>query len=82
MSPTEVQELDERLSRIRMPVNELARRVSCDPMTIAGQIKGKRRANQRLLRDVVSEVAREERELLAHLVRLHPDEARQALAAA
>lgn len=80
MPEIEAQELEERLSRIRLPVNEMARRVNCDPVTIAGQLKGKRRANERLLRDVVGELAREEHALLAHLIRLHPDQAR-ALAA-
>jgi hypothetical protein len=82
MSLIEAQELEERLSRIRLPVNEMARRVNCDPATIAGQAKGKRRANERLQRDMLSELVREEQQLLAHLVRLHPDQARAVLQAA
>jgi hypothetical protein len=82
MPTIEAQELEERLSRIRLPVNEMARRVNCDPVTITGQLKRKRRANGRLLRDVVDALTREEHAMLAHLVRLHPDQARAALQAA
>jgi len=82
MSMTEAQELEARLSRIRLPVRELARRVSCDQATIASHAKGRRQMNERLKRDVVEALIGEETSLLAYLVDLHPDQARAALARA
>lgn len=82
MSTIEAQELEERLSRIRLPVRSLARRVECHVATIANHAKGQSQMNDRLQRDVRQALDAEERELLAYLVRLHPDQARAALQAA
>ena len=75
MPELEAQELDARLSRIRLPVKSLAERVGCDQSTIASYARGQRRMNGRLLRDVTSQLVREELSLLAHLAALHPQAA-------
>lgn len=69
------QELGERLSRIRLPIKEMARRVKCDQATITSYTRGLRQMSERLQRDVSAELAREELDLLAHLVAVHPDQA-------
>jgi len=74
--------LEERLARIRMPVKEMARRVRCDHATITNHMRGRSRMSERVLREVDAALVEEERELLAHLVRVHPDHASALLARA
>lgn len=69
------EELGARLSRIRLPVKEMARRVKCDQSTITSYTRGLRQMSERLQRDVSAALAREELDLLAHLVSVHPEQA-------
>ena len=75
MPEQEAQELGERLSRIRLPYNALAERAGCDQASIRNHVKGMRRMSERIERDVKSALVAEELSVLAHLARLHPQEA-------
>lgn len=74
--------LEERLARIRLPVKDMARRVRCHHATITNHMRGRSRMSERVLREVDAALAEEERQLLAHLVRVHPDHASALLARA
>lgn len=75
MPEQEAQELGERLSRLRLPVNTLAKRAGCDQATIRNHVKGVREMSERIERDVIAALVDEELSVLRDLARLHPQAA-------
>lgn len=74
--------LSERRTRIRLPLVAVASAAGVDKHTAHRALNGIRDTRSSKLRAIEEAVVSEELALLAHLVRLHPAEAREAVLAA